>query len=416
MTNKIASYTLSFVLVTSLFFLWAFVHNLEPILIPHLKKACQLTDMQSALIDSAVYLGYFIMAIPAGIVMKKYGFRRGIIIGLLLYALGAFLFIPAANTRMYIFFLGALFIIASGCTFLETVANPYVTLLGKPDGATTRLNLSQSFNGFGAFVAPILGGKFILSGIEHSEAELSAMSVEQLNAYMQSEANTVRIPYLIIGLVVLLVAMLFIFIRTPEPGVKETGGQGNRGLLHALRHAHLRNGVIAQFFYVGAQVCITSFFIRFAKFSSDIPEKQAATWLSLAMLGFMIGRFVGTLLTRYIAPNRLLFIYSLAAAGLLGVAIVTGSNIAVWAIILVPFFESIMFPTIFSLAIQDLKEDTELGSSLVVMSIVGGAFAPLLMGWISDQSTIKFAYIVPLLCLLVVAWYGARGYKVVNQS
>jgi FHS family L-fucose permease-like MFS transporter len=414
MTNKIASYALSFVLVTSLFFLWAFVHNLEPILIPHLKKACQLTDLQSALIDSAVYLGYFVMAIPAGIVMKKYGFRRGIIIGLLLYAFGAFLFIPAASTRMYIFFLEALFIIASGCTFLETVANPYVTLLGDPKGATTRLNLSQSFNGLGAFVAPILGGQFILSGIELTQSEKAAMSPEQMNAYLQGEANTVQIPYLIIGLVVLLVAVLFIFIRTPEPGVKEEGTAEKRNLLHALRHAHLRNGVIAQFFYVGAQVCVTSFFIRFAKYSSDVPEKSAAFWLSMAMLGFMLGRFFGTLLTRYIAPNRLLTLYSIIAAGLLGVAIVIGSGVAMWAIILVPFFESIMFPTIFSLAIQDLKEDTELGSSLVVMSIVGGAFAPLLMGWISDQSSIQVAYIVPLLCLLVVAWFGARGYKVVE--
>jgi FHS family L-fucose permease-like MFS transporter len=414
MTNKIASYALSFVLVTSLFFLWAFVHNLEPILIPHLKKACQLTDLQSALIDSAVYLGYFVMAIPAGIVMKKYGFRRGIIIGLLLYAFGAFLFIPAASTRMYIFFLGALFIIASGCTFLETVANPYVTLLGDPKGATTRLNLSQSFNGLGAFVAPILGGQFILSGIELTQSEKAAMSAEQMNAYLQGEANTVQTPYLIIGLVVLVVAVLFIFIRTPEPGIKEDGVTEKRNLLHALRHAHLRNGVIAQFFYVGAQVCVTSFFIRFAKYSSDVPEKSAAFWLSMAMLGFMLGRFIGTLLTRYIAPNRLLTLYSIIAAGLLGIAIVIGSGVAMWAIILVPFFESIMFPTIFSLAIQDLKEDTELGSSLVVMSIVGGAFAPLLMGWISDQSSIQVAYIVPLLCLLVVTWFGARGYKVVE--
>jgi FHS family L-fucose permease-like MFS transporter len=414
MSQKIASYTLSFVLVTSLFFLWAFVHNLEPILIPHLKKACQLSDLESALIDSAVYLGYFIMAIPAGMVMKRYGFRRGIIIGLLLYALGAFLFIPAANTRMYIFFLGALFIIASGCTFLETVANPYVTLLGKPDGATTRLNLSQSFNGLGAFIAPILGGTFILSGVEMDATELNALSSAELNSYLQGEANAVRIPYLVIGLVVLLVGLLFLFIRTPEPGIKNEGGQTKSSIWSALRHKHLANGVIAQFFYVGAQVCITSFFIRFARYSADIPEKSAAYWLSMAMLGFMLGRFVGTLLMRYVAPQRLLTFYSLAAAVLLGMAMVFKSNLAVTAIILVPFFESIMFPTIFSLAIRDLKEDTELGSSLVVMSIVGGAFAPLLMGWISDQSNIQVAYVVPLLCLLVVAWYGARGYKIVN--
>src|SRR5690606_29697547 len=182
-------FLIPFILVTSLFFLWAFVHNLEPILIPHLKKACQLTDLESALIDSAVYIGYFIMALPAGFVMKKYGYKKGILIGLALYALGALLFLPAANTRVYVFFLGALFIIASGCAFLETAANPYVTILGAPEGATTRLNLAQSFNGLGAFIAPVLGGRLILSGIEHTESELNAMSPEQLNAYLQMEAD-----------------------------------------------------------------------------------------------------------------------------------------------------------------------------------------------------------------------------------
>jgi MFS transporter, FHS family, L-fucose permease len=407
--SKIASTALSFALVTSLFFLWAFVHNLEPILIPHLRKACQLSDLQSALVDSAVYLAYFLMALPAGLVMRKYGFRKGIIIGLLLYAIGALLFIPAASTRAYPFFLGALFVVAAGCTFLETVANPYVTLLGKPEGATTRLNLSQSFNGLGAFIAPLLGGMFILSGVELTPAEISAMPVDQMDAYLQSEADTVKIPYLVIALVVLLVMGLFLFYRTPEPGQNASENKGS--LAQALQRKHLSAGVITQFFYVGAQVCVTSFFIRFAQYTNATPEKTAAIWLSWAMFGFMVGRFVGTALTKFIAPNRLLAIYAFACIALLALAVGTKSELALIALALIPFFESIMFPTIFSLAIDDLKENTELGSSLVVMAIVGGAFFPLIMGYVSDQSNIQLSYLVPMICFLAVAWFGWKGHR-----
>lgn len=408
------NFKIAFALVTSLFFLWAFVHNLEPILIPHLKKACQLTDLQSALIDSAVYLGYFLMAVPAGLVMQKYGYKRGILVGLALYALGALLFVPAANTRLYVLFLGALFIIASGCAFLETAANPYVTILGPPESATTRLNLSQSFNGLGAFLAPFIGGKFILSGIEHSETELAAMSPAQLNQYLQFEADSVKLPYIIIAVVVL--AVLGLFVITKMPDVEKSLSGRVSSLRTTLRHKHLVNGIWAQFFYVGAQVCVSSFFIRFAKFTNNVPEKQAAEWLGYAMLGFMIGRFVGTFLTRYIAANRLLTIYSLISMGLLGLALTVQSEWAVWAVFAVPFFQSIMFPTIFALGINQLDEDRELGSSLLVMAIAGGAVWPLLMGWISDQSNIQIAYIVPLLCFGVVAWFGWRGYKVMNDE
>ncbi len=412
--TPVESYTLAFALVTSLFFLWAFVHNLEPILIPHLKKACQLTDLQSALIDSAVYLGYFLMAIPAGLVMKKYGYKRGILMGLALYALGALLFVPAANTRFYSLFLGALFIIASGCAFLETAANPYVTLLGSPDSATTRLNLSQSFNGLGAFLAPLLGGKLILSGIEHTESELAAMSPAQLDAYLQFEANSVKTPYVIIAGVVLLVMLLFAFTRLPD--VRTQVSERVSSLRTALQHSQLVGGIWAQVFYVGAQVCVTSFFIRFAKFTSNVPERQAAEWLGYAMLGFLVGRFVGTFLTRYVAANRLLMIYSLICMALLAVAVTAQSQWAVWAIFAVPFFESIMFPTIFALGINRLDEDRELGSSLLVMSIAGGAFFPLLMGWISDRTNIQTAYVVPMLCFIVVAWFGWRGHAVKSDG
>lgn len=406
---RAGSYTVAFALITSLFFLWAFVHNLEPILIPHLKKACQLSDLQSAFIDSSVYLAYFLMAIPAGLVMKRFGYKQGILMGLSLYALGALLFWPAASTRFYGLFLGALFIIAAGCAFLETAANPYVTLLGPPESATTRLNLSQSFNGLGSFLAPLLGGKFILSGIEHTSAELAAMSPAQLDTYLQSEADSVKVPYLIIAGVVLLVLLLVGLTRLPD--VRAKVGDRVTSLRTALQHRQLSGGVIAQFFYVGAQVCVTSFFIRFAKFTNNVPEKQAADWLAYALLGFLLGRFVGTFLSRYIAANKLLMIYSLISMALLLVAVTASSELAIWALFAVPFFESIMFPTIFALGIKGLDDDRELGSSLLVMAIAGGAFFPLMMGLISDQSTIQLAYVVPMLCFLVVAWYGWRGHK-----
>jgi MFS transporter, FHS family, L-fucose permease len=406
------SYTPAFILVTSLFFLWAFVHNLEPILIPHLKKACQLTDFQSALIDSAVYLAYFLVAIPAGVVMKRFGYKQGILMGLALYALGALLFWPAASTRAYALFLGALFIIAAGCTFLETAANPYVTLLGAPETATTRLNLSQSFNGLGAFIAPLVGGKLILSGIEHTPAELAAMPPAQLDTYLQFEADSVKLPYLVIAGVVLLVLLLIALTHLPD--VRSAATKRGSSIATALQNRQLLGGVIAQFFYVGAQVCVTSFFIRFAKFASNVPEKQAAAWLGYAMLGFLIGRFVGTFLTRYVAAGRLLMIYALTSMVLLVVAVLNSSELAVWAVFAVPFFESIMFPTIFALGIRGLDEDRELGSSLLVMAIAGGAFFPLLMGWISDQTNIQIAYLVPMACLGVVAWYGYGEGRNVN--
>ena len=409
-TKSVQKYLVPFILVTSLFFLWAFVHNLEPILIPHLKKACQLTDLESALIDSAVYLGYFLMALPAGFVIKKYGYKRGILIGLVLYAAGALLFLPAASYRTYIFFLGALFIIASGCAFLETAANPYVTLLGKPETATTRLNFAQSFNGLGAFIAPIVGGSLILSGIEHTDSELNAMPAEQLNLYLQTEANAVKIPYLIIALVVLGVAALVFFTKMPEASAESKIHKSS--FRKVFRHKHLIWGVVAQFFYVGAQVCVTSFFIRFAKFTSGTPEKDAALWLGMAMFGFMIGRFAGTFFTRFIPANTLLTIYSVVCIVLLTVSVSVKSELAVWAIFSVPFFESIMFPTIFSLAIEDLKEDTEIGSSLVVMAVAGGALFPVFMGVISDSTNIQVAYIVPLLCFLFVMYFGISGYRI----
>jgi FHS family L-fucose permease-like MFS transporter len=383
-------------------------------LIPHLKKALQLSDTRSSFIDLAVYFGYFSIAIPAGFVMHKYGYKSGIILGLLLFAAGAFLFIPAASSRSFTLFLMALFIQAAGATFLETVANPYVTVLGPKENSERRLNFAQSFNGVGAVVAPIIGGTFILSGIEYTKDELTAMSPDDLNAYLLSEASTVKIPYLIIGGVVLLVAVLFILVKLPKVKESDAADAHTGFSFKVLRHSHVRWAVVAQLFYVGAQVGVASFFVRFSKEVMDLPEKQAAfRWGYIAIAGFMVGRFAGTYLMKFIKPQNLLLIYAVINIFLLTLAITTHGEFAVYAITAVPFFMSIMFPTIFALGIKELGEETKMASSLLVMSIVGGAMAPILMGGISDYTgSMQKAYIIPLLCFLAVAWFAWKGYKI----
>lgn len=415
-------YLIPLILVTSLFFLWAFLHNINPILIPHLKKACQLTDTQSAYIDTAVYLGYFLIAIPAGLFVHKYSYKKGIILGLILYATGAFLFIPAANAHSYLFFLGALFVIASGATFLETVANPYISILGDKKTSTQRLNFAQSFNGVGSFVAPIIGGQVILSGIEHTPAELKQMPAGQLAAYLQSEANTVKVPYMIIGGLVIILILLFVFTHLPD--VKEDDSAiddhapGADFSVSVLKNSHLKWAVIAEFFYVGAQVCVGSFFIRYAKFVAGMAEKEAAfLYGSIAMVGFMVGRFTGTFFMKYIDPARLLSIYAAVNVVLLIVALTTTGHVALYSVMAVPFFMSIMFPTIFALGIKGLGEETKIASSFLVMAIIGGGVAPWFMGRISDMTgSIQMAYIVPLICFLVILYFGVKGHKIVKKA
>lgn len=398
------------ILITSLFFLWGFAHNLNPILIPHLKKACQLSDSQSALIDSSFFIAYFVMALPAGYFMKRFGYKWGIILGLLLFAIGAFLFYPAAEVRVFGFFLFALFVIASGLTFLETAANPYITVLGDPSTSTQRLNFAQSFNGLAATLAPLMGGAFILSGKTLSSVEEGNMTPRQLENYLNSEAASVQIPYLIIGLAVLMVAL--ILWKTRLPDIKEEQPNETKGSTGIMQEKNLMLGVIAQFFYVGAQVCVSSFFIRFAQQVAGIEEKMAAVFLSAALLGFMMGRFFGTLLMRFFAPSHLLALYSILNFFLLLIAVFSGGYFAVYSLIAVEFFMSIMFPTIFSLSIQGLGARTKQGSSMLVMAIVGGAILPVVMGQISDASSIQVAYIVPAVCFLVVSYFAFKNIPV----
>ncbi|MBC6611290.1 L-fucose:H+ symporter permease [Hymenobacter sp. BT507] len=412
-TAQQRTYLLPFILVICLFFLWGMAHNLDSILIPHLKKACQLNNRQSTLVDTAVFLAYFLMAIPAGVLLKKLGYKFSIIIGLLAFAGGAFLFLPAADARSYGLFLTALFIIGCGLTILETAANPYATVLGPPESATSRLNLAASFNGLAALVAPIIGTNLILSGKEYTPEQLAAMTDAARTTYLNAEAAAVKMPYLVLGCILVAVAVLFYFSSLPEIKAAESEpSQG--GFFAVLKHRHLTWAVVAQFFYVGAQVCVTSFFIRMAKQGGGLDEKTAGYYLGLYGLLFMGGRFIGTALLKYVSSPRLLSIYALAAVALCTVAVFGDGAYVIYALGGLGFFMSIMFPTIFALGIASLGDDTKQGSSWLVMSIVGGAILPYLMGTVIDlqQDNTQAGYVVPLACFLVVLLFSQYGYRV----
>lgn len=407
--NKANSTRIPFILITCLFFLWGFAHNLDPILIPHLKKSFTLTTTQSTLVDSSVFVAYFIMAMPAGFIMKKWGYKMGIIAGLLLFAIGSFLFVPAANHQSYNYFLIALFIIACGLTILETAANPYASRLGDPATATQRLNLVQSFNGLAVALAPAIGARLILTK-GYSDAELASMTDVGRKAALAMEAYTVKTPYTILGIVLLVIAAIFYFIQLPD--IRESSDH-KATIKETLKHSHLKWAVIAQFFYVGAQVCVLSLFILYLTQSAQIKEIQAADYLSIGGLAFLIGRFLGTALMRFIQPRKLLTAYALICVALCVIAIVGHGTITIYTLIAICFFMSIMFPTIFSLGIDSLGKDTEMASSLIVMAIVGGAVLPRFFGLISDSTgNIQNGYIVPLIAFAVVAYFGWRGSKV----
>ena len=409
--QKTKSDYLPFVLITCLFFLWGFAHNLDPILIPHLKKSFTLTTTQSTLVDSSVFVAYFFMALPAGYIMKRWGYKTGIIAGLLLFAFGSFLFVPAANHQSYNYFLIALFIIACGLTILETAANPYASSLGDPSTSTQRLNLAQSFNGLAAALAPAIGARIILTK-GYSTAELASMTTAAQKAALAAEAYTVKTPYTILGIILIVVAFLFYCIQLPDIREKKSINQ-KQSLLSTFRHSHLSWAVVAQFFYVGAQVCVLSLFILYATQSAQISEVQAADYLSIGGLAFLLGRFLGTVLMKYFKPENLLASYAVVCVLLCLVAIFGQGLITIYALIGICFFMSIMFPTIFSLGIQQLGPDTEMASSLIVMSIVGGAVLPRIFGLISDATgNIQMGYIVPLIAFAVVAFFGFKGSKV----
>ncbi len=395
-----------FVLVTSVFFAWALANNLNDILIRQFQKALALTRGEAGFIQFVFYLAYFVWALPAGLLLRRFGYRAGLLTGLGLYALGALLFFPAADMHRYWAFLLALFVLASGAAFLETSANPYVARFGDPSRASQRLTLAQAFNGLGSVVAPLLGGLFIFSGVEHSAADLSAMTQAQLDVWRGAEAQMVKIPYLCLAGFVLILAMGL--AQVPLPRLAGDNEGASTGSLRSLfSNRLLRGAVAAQFFYVGAQVGIWSFFVDFTKeLAPHIPERSAAFLLSASLFLFMAGRFVGAALMHRVPPARLLFSFAIANVCMVAIAMSLNGLAAIASLALTSFFMSIMFPTIFALGIRDLGVETTMGSSLLVMAVIGGALFPPVMGLLSERTDIQVAMALPLFCFMAVARFA----------
>jgi len=405
---------LPFVLVTALFFLWALPNNLNDILIPQFMKSFELTRLQAGLVQSAFYLGYFLLAMPAALIMDKYNYKTGLIIGLLLFAAGCFLFWPAASAGRYGFFLFALFVIASGLAFLETGSNSFIAVLGDPATSEHRLNFSQSFNPLGSMTGVLIGTVFIFSGTELSNSQIDIMKqAGTYKAYLHDEIMRVGPPYLVIGSIILLLA--FLIWKTKFPVEKKTSdSNGNdKGKLSALLHyPHFLKGVAAQFFYVGAQVGTWSFMIAYLKDYMQKSEKDAGAMLFISLLSFGIGRFVSTALMKRFEPKKLMGAYSIANVALCAAAILMPGFIGGWALVATSFFMSLMFPTIFALGVKGLGPNTKLGGSMIIMAIIGGAVWTPIMGLISDKThSMALAISIPLISYLFIIYYSYLGSK-----
>lgn len=412
MQNK-NRYLVPLALVFCLFFLWAISTNLLPTMIRQLMKTCELTPFEASFTESAYWLAYFICPIPIAMFMKRYTYKGGIVFGLLTAAAGALLFFPAAVIKEYWFYLCVFFMIATGMCFLETAANPYVTALGNPDTASRRLNLAQSFNGLGAFVAAMFLSKLILSGQAYTRETLPADYAGGWDAYVNAETELMKTPYAALAILLIVIAVIFIFSRLPRIADEEStaGKLINFGVL---KRRHLRWGVVAQFFYNGGQTAINSLFLVYCCTYVGISESTATTFFGLYMLAFLLGRWIGTLLMGRFRPHNMLTFYAVANIVLCAVVVVCGGMTGLYAMIGISFFMSIMYPTQFSLAIRDLGQDTKSGSAFLVMAIVGNACLPQLTAYVMTHNPEWYyvAYAIPLLCFAVCAYYGWRGYRV----
>ena len=407
-------------LIVSLFFLWGGANNLNDVLIAQFKKAFVLSDFGAGLVQSAFYLGYFLVAMPAGMYMRRFGYKSAVVCGLTLYGLGALLFWPAASMAAYGLFLFALFVIASGLAFLETSANPFVTLLGPRESATRRLNLAQAFNPLGSIAGILIGQHFIFTGVERSPAQIAAMGVTERAAYFASETRAVQWPYLVIGLVVLAWALLIVATRFPGMAVRRDAVTKDDGVLRRLlRDSRFIGAMFAQFFYVGAQVGVWSYTIRYVQ--ANMPgtsAKDAANFLTAELVCFMVGRFAGAALMKYLAPVRLLLAFAAINIVLTLFAVLHPGSHGAYALVTCSFFMSVMYPTIFALGVEGRGDDErKMGAALLVMTIIGGAVLTALMGAVSDHSNIATAMVVPAGCFAVItlfAWRRGRSVMGVN--
>ena len=388
------SYLVPFILITSLFFLWGFAHGLLDVLNKHFQGVFTMTKAESGLVQFSTYIAYFLMALPAGMFMKRFGYKKGIILGLCLFAVGAFAFIPAAYLHSASPFLIALFVIACGLCILETAANPYSTILGPEESGAQRLNLSQSFNGLGWILGPLVGGMLIFGGAE-------------------DDPFTLTKPYILVGSVVLLVAILFFFTKLPE--VQEETNKEEKmvapvsGTASMWRHPQFIRAIIAQFCYCAAQTGIFSFFINYVtEVDTSMTNIEASRILAFGgMALFMIGRLSGSFTMRWMSPARLLTWFALADAVCMALVVVSVGTVSLYALYLSFFFMSIMFPTIFALGLEGMGSYTKKASSYIVMGVAGGAFAPMLMGYIGADN-MAVGFVIPLLSFLYILYFALR--------
>jgi len=403
-------------LVTALFLFWGIPSNMNDILIKQFMKSFEITRFKAGLIQSAFFMGYFLLAVPAALVMRKFGYKTGLVIGLFLYSAGTFLFWPAAMVRQYGFFLFALFVIASGAAFLETGANSFIALLGDPRYSERRLNFSQAFNPVGAVLGVLVGTIFIFSGVELRPSQVAALKAAgTYDAYLRGETLRVVHPYLVLGTVIFIWALLILKTQFPkvaeeaEPVNSRSHGRA-RDLIH---YPHFVRGVIAQFLYVGAQVGTWSYYIQYIQDYTHQPEKIAGYFLTGTLVAFGVGRFSATYLMKFIAPTRLMGIYGIINTVLVGLGVLFPGWLGVGAVFLTSFFMSLMFPTIFALGIKELGPNTKVGGSIIIMSVIGGATAPPAMGLIFQAThSMAVAMLVPMACYVFVTYYAFYGSRV----
>lgn len=414
-TESSQSYGGAMAMVTTLFFMWGFLTCLNDILVPHLKAIFDLNYAGVMLIQFAFFLAYFLFSLPSGKVIEWFGYKRTMVAGLCTMGLGALLFIPAASLPSYPLFLAALMVLAGGMTLLQVSANPYVAVLGPARTASSRLNLTQAFNSFGTFIAPYVGSVLILSGALLTATEMKLLSPEQLHAYRIQQASSVKLPYLGFAIVLFLLAIVIAFYKLP---IIESA-EPHRGELKQIqdsiwRHKNLVLGTIGIFVYVGGEVSIGSFLVNYMKepFIAGFPEKLAAKYLMVYWGGAMVGRFIGSAILQKIATRKVLGWAATAAALLTLISMLTSGHVAMWSILAVGFFNSIMFPSIFTLGIDGLGKLTSRGSAILVAAIVGGAVIPELQGLLADRIGIHHAFILPVLCYVYIVYFAMATHEI----
>jgi MFS transporter, FHS family, L-fucose permease len=406
------SYTVPLAVVTTLFFMWGFLTCLNDILVPHLKSIFELNYTETLLIQFAFFGAYFVFSIPSGKVIDGIGYQRSMVVGLLTMGLGAFLFVPAASAPSYPLFLLALIVLGAGITCLQVAANPYVTVLGKSETASSRLNLTQAFNSLGTFLAPFFGGFLILSATPKTTEQIRALAPDALRTYRLHEAATVKLPYVGLGIALVLLAIAIGSFKLPkiEHAQHHIGEKVGDSIW---KHPNLIFGAVGIFVYVGAEVAIGSFLVNY--FSQPeiggLTEKVAASFVAFYWGGAMVGRFVGSGLLQKMKTGHLLAVCAVCAASLVTTSMITSGHLAMWSIILVGFFNSIMFPSIFTLGVAELGPLTGDGSGILVMAIVGGALIPLAQGAIADRIGIHHAFFLPVICYLYILFFALSGSK-----